>query len=340
MSAADVFSPGDVVHGRYRIVRLIGKGGTGEVYEAEDTAKSRPVAIKTVLRTLLSSVKVGRRFQREFEFSQRISHPGVLRIHELLQVPVEVSEDGEEQRLLKVPCMVMELLTGETLADRLIRGDTVPPEEARPLVCQMAAALAAAHRAGIVHRDLKPDNVFLVPDGKLGTRVVLTDFGVARKAVESRRAPGRRRSRDDSDSLTASNVLLGTPTYMAPEQLELEEAMPASDLYTLGLVIFEMLTGRQPFEADSAIEMVFKRVQEDPPSPRKYLPGLDRRLEEVVLRCLKRDPNDRFDSPQEIIRTLDGDASEWLAADRSARWWKILLAVVIAAGIAAAILWL
>ncbi len=279
-----------------------------------------------MLRELAQSVKIQRRFEREFEFSQRISHPSVLRIHELLRVPVELEEDGERHPV-EVPCMVMELLTGETLADRLIRGQTVPPEEARTVVCQMAAALAAAHRAEIVHRDLKPDNVFLVPGDDGDPRVVLTDFGVARKATPP----------DDDDSLTASNVLLGTPTYMAPEQLELEEAMPASDIYTLGLVIFEMLTGRQPFEAASAIEMVFKRVQEDPPSPRLYLPDLDRRWEKLVLRCLERDPDDRFASPQEIIRVLDGDASEWLVADRSGWWWKILLAVALVAAAAAAV---
>ncbi len=333
MSGADIFSPGDVLRGRYRIVQLVGKGGTGEVYEAEDGVESRRVAIKTVLRELVSSAKVGRRFERECELSQRISHPNVLRIHELLRVPVEVSEDGERRRE-EVPCMAMELLAGETLADRLMRGETFSPEAARPLVCQMAAALAAAHRAGIVHRDLKPDNVFLVPgdDGEL--RVVLTDFGVARRATPP--SPS-----DDSDSLTASNVILGTPTYMAPEQLELEEAMPASDIYTLGLVIFEMLTGRQPFEAETAIEMVFKRVREEPPSPRIYLPDLDRRWEALVLRCLEREPDKRFADAQEIIRLLDGDASEFLVPDRSGWWWRILLGLAVAAAVVAAVVrWL
>ncbi len=339
MSGADLFSPGDVLQDRYRILRLVGRGGTGEVYEAEEVGKAeeagegRPgaarVAIKTVLRELVSSVKVQRRFEREFEFSQRISHPSVLRIHELFRVPMRIEEDGG-QTDVEVPCMVMELLAGETLADRLIRGATVPLEEARSVVCQMAAALAAAHRAEIVHRDLKPDNVFLIPGDDGGPRVVLTDFGVARKATPP----------EEDDSLTASNVLLGTPTYMAPEQLELEEAMPASDIYTLGLVIFEMLTGRQPFEAASAIEMVFKRVQEDPPSPRIYLPDLDRRWEELILRCLERDPKDRFESAQEIIRLLDGDASEWLVPDRSGWWWKILLAVAVVAAAAAVWWWM
>ena len=140
MSDADLFSPGDVLHGRYRIVRLVGKGGTGEVYEAEDGVESRRVAIKTVLRELVSSAKVGRRFERECELSQRISHPNVLRIHELLRVPVEVSEDGERRRE-ELPCMAMELLAGETLADRLMRGETVTPEAAKPLVCQTAAMM-------------------------------------------------------------------------------------------------------------------------------------------------------------------------------------------------------
>jgi len=326
-----LFEAGDLIRDRYRVVRLVGRGGTGEVHEAEDVTTGATVALKTVQPELVGSTKVVQRFERECRFSQRISHPNVLRISDVFQVPIpggrfEVSS-GE---VLEVPCMVMEYLEGETLADRLGRGERIPQEEARPLVCQMAAALAAAHRAGVVHRDLKPDNMFLVP-GDDGTRVVLTDFGVARHAAPSQ-----------DESLTASNVLLGTPTYMAPEQLELEKAMPASDLYTLGLVMFEMVAGRPPFEAETAIKTVFKRVQEDAPSPREIVPELDEGWEEVILRCLERQPEDRYADAQEIIRALDGDDSPYLVAEgrdlRKLLLWAAVAVVVIAAVVAALLL--
>ncbi len=328
-SSGNIFSPGDEIEGRYRIVRLIGTGGMGEVYEAEDLetgeGPSKRVAIKTVLPELLGNYKILARFEREAELSRRISHPSVLRIFEVVKTRRPGSEDP-------VPCMVMELLEGETVADRLIDGRTVEPDEGVALACQMAAGLTAAHRAGVVHRDLKPDNVFLVPE-EVGTRVVLTDFGVARRST----APPK------DESLTASNVLLGTPDYMAPELLELEDATPASDLYSMGLVMFEMLTGKPPFVADTALKMVFKRVKEEPPSPRIHLPDLDRRWEEVILRCLARKPEDRYAEAQEVIRGLAGDRAQWLLPTPVERLKKLipwLVAAVVAIAFAAAVLWL
>ncbi len=323
--AHDVFPPGWSINGRYRVVRLVGKGGMGEVYEAEDSEAGRRVAVKTVLPELLGNRKILQRFERESELSRRIRHPGVMRIFEVLTT----SRPGGSE---SVPCMVMELLDGETLADRLIDGRLVEPGEAVDLACQMAAALTAAHRAGVVHRDLKPDNVFLVPEDG-GTRVVLTDLGVALRAT----APPK------DESLTASNVLLGTPDYMAPEQLELEKATPASDIYTLGLVLFEMLTGKPPFEAETALKTVFKRMEEEPPSPREVLPDLDPRWETVILRCLARRPEDRFKEAQDVIRVLDGDRSKWLQptpGDRLRRLAPWLLAAALAAAVAAALWWL
>ncbi len=323
--SSEVFSPGDVIEDRYRIVRLVGKGGMGEVYEAEVLETGERVAIKTVLPELLGNYKILTRFEREAEFSSRISHPCVLRILEVLKTMV----GG-----VAVPCMVMELLHGETLADRLIAGRPVDPDRAVPLACQVASALTAAHRAGVVHRDLKPDNVFLATAeaGSEEIRVVLTDFGVARRSG----------SRPKDESLTASNVLLGTPDYMAPEQLELEDATPASDIYTMGLVLFELITGQRPFVADTAIQVVFKRVQEDPPSPRVHLPDLDPRWEEAILRCLARQPEDRYAEAQDLIPVLGGD-SKWLLpspADRLRKLAPWLAAAAAAAAVAAAVWWL
>ncbi len=326
-----VFGADDVIDGRYRIVARIGVGGMAEVYEAVSVETGDRVAIKTVRPDLLGNTKIVTRFTREFKLSQRISHPGVLKIFEVVQTR-RLSE-GEDATL--VPCMVMEFLDGETVADRMIDGRLVEPEEAVSLACQMASALTAAHRAGVVHRDLKPDNIFLAVDAKTAdfetTRVVLTDFGVARRDTTTK-----------DDGLTASNVILGTPDYMAPEQLELEVATSASDIYAMGLVIFEMILGERPFVAESMIKMVFKRVQEDPPSPRSYRPDLDPKWETVILRCLARKPEDRYREAQDLIRVLDGDDSEWLLqtrAERLKKWWLLILAILLAAAVAAASLW-
>ncbi|MCP4658026.1 MAG: serine/threonine protein kinase [bacterium] len=288
------FTPGDVLRDRYRIVHFIGQGGMGEVYEVEDQKRGEMVALKTVLPKLLGSAKVIARFRREIELSRRISHPNVLRIFDVFELRSRVGE--AESRVASAPCMIMEFLAGKTLADRLQEDGRMPAEQARPLVCQMAAALAAAHRAGVVHRDLKPDNIFLVPTGN-GIRVVLTDFGVARP----------NKPNGDDTTFTATDVIVGTPTYMAPEQLELEEAMPVSDIYTLGLVIYEMITGTFPFKGDTAIQVVFKRIQEDAPSPRQVVPDLDDTWDQLILRCLERDPKQRLAHAEDIVGILEGD---------------------------------
>jgi tetratricopeptide (TPR) repeat protein len=306
LKASDLFSAGRVLEERYRILRLVGRGGSGEVYEAEDLRQGERVAIKTMSSDRVANPQALRRFERERDFSQRISHPNVLKIFELFKVPVEIAHGSRTVTVL-APCMAMELLEGETLADRFQRGETFTAEAAKPLVSQMAAALDAAHRQGIVHRDLKPDNVFLVSDGD-ATRVVVTDFGVARQA--------KKRRTDKDDSMTRSDVILGTPEYMAPEQLDLEKAMPSSDIYTLGIVMFEMLTGHHPFEADKAIERVFKRLREPAPSPRRFLPAIDPLWEATILRCLRRKPENRFATAMGIVRALEGKGSE--AVDGSA----------------------
>ncbi len=333
VASDDLFAVDELVGGRYRVHRLVGKGGMGEVYEARDTKTERRVALKTVKPELLGNSKILRRFEREVDFSRRIDHPNVLEIYDVFQAPIDKELNIFGNRLPvsdEVPCMVMEFLDGETVADRLMSGHRFTPQEVRPIVCQVAAALAAAHHTGIVHRDLKPDNMFLVQQGDGSkVRVVLTDFGAARQAVAQH-----------DEALTASNVIIGTPEYMAPEQLELEAAMPASDLYTLGLVMFEMLTSKPAFEAESPIKMVFKRVQEEAPSPRLHVPDLDPIWEEVVLRCLRRDPQERYSDCTDLIIALDGEASVYLQSPEERTMvpgWLWLLGAVV---VVALLLWL
>lgn len=309
-SQGDLLAAGDLVAGRYHVEGLIGRGGMGEVYAARDVSAEDRVALKLIHPELLGSSKTRSRFEREVELTRRIDHPNVLKVRDFLKVEPPGHENAQ------VPCLVMEFLEGPTLADHLNeRKGPMSSEEARPIVCQIAAALSAAHRAGVVHRDLKPDNVFLVPDRKTGgLRAVLTDFGVAR-ADRARKDGGSSKNSDDSQTFTASNVLIGTPDYMAPEQLELEKAGPLSDLYSLGLVFFEMVTGRLPFQSKNRLEAVFQRVKEPAPSPRSIRPEIDEDCDRVIQRCLQREPADRYTNAQEIIRELDGDQSGWLARD-------------------------
>lgn len=306
---ADRLQPEQILHDRYRIVRLIGRGGMGEVYEAEDQTEGKLVAVKTVQAKFLGSDKVVARFAREIDLSNRISHPNVLRIYDVFDLPPNPTDP--ERRQSPAPCMVMELLSGETLADRLADGRLVSEEEAEGLLRQVAHALVAAHEARVVHRDLKPDNIFLVPEEDGSTRVVLTDFGVARPSNAS----------EQDDSFTATDVIVGTPTYMAPEQLELEEAIPASDIYTIGLVVYEMLTGKFPFEGDTAIQVVFKRVQQDPIPPSRFKPDIDEGWEELILSCLARNPDDRMGSAEAMLAFLDRMGQPEEEQETKRRWW-------------------
>ncbi|MEO1082920.1 MAG: serine/threonine-protein kinase [Acidobacteriota bacterium] len=298
-----LFAPGDVVEGRFRIERLLGSGGMGEVYLAQRLGGGGAVALKMLLPELLNNAKSLTRFEREVKSTQAIDHPNVMRIFEYLRL------DPAGRRLkLPIPCLVMEYLEGESVADYLEREGPMEDGQAIAIVVQMSAALDAAHRAGIVHRDLKPDNVFLVPDPDGAEdrpwRVVLTDFGVAR------RRPQVGESEFSGDSLTASNVVIGTPEFMAPELLELEEALPASDFYALGLVSYQMTTGTLPFDDAQPLKALFMRVREPAPSPTLVRPDLDPRLAKVIEGCLERQPEDRFPDGAAMIEILGGVPAE------------------------------
>ena len=299
-ASGHLYAPGDVIEQRYRIVRLLGSGGMGQVYLAERIDDGKRVALKMLLPELLNNAKSLARFEREVKSTQVIDHPNVLRIYEFLRL----EPTSLQPKVLYIPCLVMEYLEGESVADLVEREGPVSNELATSIVEQMASALEAAHGAGIVHRDLKPDNVFLVPDEQAakgqqdsGYRVVLTDFGVA-----------RRRPMPDSDlsgdSITASNVIIGTPEFMAPELLELEDALPASDIYALGLVAYQIVTGQLPFEGEQPLKALFMRVREPAPSPTELRPDLDATLARIIEICLERRPEDRFASAADIVDEL------------------------------------
>ncbi len=191
----------------------------------------------------------------------------------------------------------MELLEGETLAEYLKRETRMTAADALPVAVQTASGLAAAHEAGVLHRDLKPGNIILVP-GTKRVRAVITDFGLAlRSSSDSSR----------SGAITDTGKSLGTPAYMSPEQVEGRELSPASDVYSLGLVLYQMVTGTRPFDDASPLSMAVRRLREDPTPPRALVADLDPRWEAIILRCLDRDPARRFQSADEVGQALKGE---------------------------------
>ena len=327
-----VFDVGDVLDGRYRVCRRIASGGMGEVYEVDDQTLHERVALKTVRGDIVEQPVMMERFRREIQLARKITHPNVCRIFD---VGFHRPDAGDP-----VPFLTMELLPGETLATRLRRHGPIAPRDALPLVEQMAAGLQAAHGAGVIHRDFKSANVMLVPDGGR-VRVVITDFGLAKAAAGGHHA--------DSTALTGGHAL-GTPAYMAPEQITGDLVDERADVYALGIVLFEMVTGCLPFDGETPLAMAVKRVTEPAPSPSSLTPDLDTRWVAAITCCLARDPAARFSSPQDVLRGLSGDDSPTMAVRtasqagaRSMRrprlaWGVVLALAAIAASLAVAYL--
>lgn len=239
------------------------------------------------------------RFRREILFSRKVTHRNVCRIFEIFshsEVAGEIRGDAEEgdPHPGVHGFLTMELLPGPNLSEYLRQSGPLSTEEALPLVRHMASALGAAHSAGVIHRDFKCVNVILV-EGRRGKRAVVTDFGIALAQLAG--APAAR--------LTGDGEVLGSPQYMAPEQAEGEDATTAVDIHALGVVMFRMVTGRMPFEGPTSLAALMERLEGDAPSPRTFMPDLDRRWERVILKCLERLPEDRFQSVVEIVTELE-----------------------------------
>lgn len=297
----DACMSGETLAGRYRIVRFIARGGTGAVYEADDLIVGASVALKVLLPERAGSATALERLHRELALARRITHRNVCRLH-------DVGEDGGRVFL------TMELLDGETLAARIARGPLVPAEF-DTIAEQLVAALDAAHAEGVVHRDFKPQNVLLVED-----RVVVTDFGLARSTHGD----------DGAISLTGDTAMLGTPAYMAPEQVEGREATVASDIYSLGIVLFELAMGHLPFRESTAFATAAARLHRDPPPVAGT--GLDTRWPAVIARCLQRDPAARFAAVADVLTVR--------RAPRRRRWPSMVaVAATLAASGATFALW-
>ena len=237
---------------RYRIVALLGRGGMGEVYRAEDLKLGQPVALKFLSPAVERDADRLERLLGEVRTALKVTHPNVCRVHDIGDI------DG---RMF----LTMEYVDGEDLASLLRRIGRLPQDKAHQIARQLCAGLAAAHDSGILHRDLKPANIMI--DGR--GRVRITDFGLASSA----------------ENVSEADVRAGTPGYMAPEQLAGAEVTTHSDVYTLGLVLYELYTGRKAFEAESIDELI--RLQRDTPvtNPRSIVESLDPVVETIVLRC-------------------------------------------------------
>jgi tetratricopeptide (TPR) repeat protein/tRNA A-37 threonylcarbamoyl transferase component Bud32 len=291
-AGAPSFSPGLLIAGRYRVTGFIAQGGMGEVYEVEDLELRDRVALKTVRPEIAEGALAIDRFRREIQLSRKVTHPNVCRIFDVSHH--RPADPGAPPMMF----LTMELLRGETLAQRLRRGPLGP--ELLPIARQIAQGLDAAHQVGIVHRDLKPGNVLLVPRPGGPPRAVVTDFGLARLAAGAQAA---------GLTLTGGDGVVGTPAYLAPEQLEGGEVTPAVDVYAFGIVLYEMVSGTVPFLSDSVLATAIKRLKERPASPRVYAPDLDPRWERAILRCLERDPAARFAGCLDAITAATGEAT-------------------------------
>jgi eukaryotic-like serine/threonine-protein kinase len=288
--ARPAFLPPQVVAGRYAVVRFIARGAMGEVYEVEDSVLHVRVALKTIRPEIAMDGRAVERFKREIALARQITHPNVCRVFDIGSHPA--SEGGCE-----VPFLTMELLAGESLASRVARKRRLSCAEALPILGQIAAGLEAAHAVGVIHRDLKSGNVMLVgPSGpSRGERAVVTDFGLARNITPSP---------DTAASISDTGVVVGSPAYMAPEQVEARPLTPAADLYALGIIAYELVTGVRPFDGGSAMTVATRRLTTPPPPPRSVVPDLDPAWENAILKCLALAPEDRFASPGAFLQAL------------------------------------
>jgi serine/threonine protein kinase/TolB-like protein len=298
--------------GPYHVGARIGAGGMGEVYSARDSRLGRTVAIKVLPPHVANDPQARERFDREARAIATLNHPHICVLHDVGEatVPGDHSRSGRQEPVT-VRYLVMELLEGETLATRLIRGP-LPMEEALQYAAQIAAALDRAHHAGIVHRDLKPGNIFLVPSG--GTSPALTakllDFGIAKQQTTHTRDRGRLEPSPDAVTvpvdpiLTTPGRIVGTVQYMAPEQIEGAGTDARTDVFAFGLVLFEMLTGRRAFEADSRRSLMGAILADEPPALSSLQPSAPAWLDWLVRRCLAKNPNERWQSARDILLEL------------------------------------
>jgi serine/threonine protein kinase/Tfp pilus assembly protein PilF len=308
--------PNQTVAGRYRIVRLLGKGGMGEVYAADDLELGERVALKILAPGMMGDPKAPENLKREILLARKVMHANICRT---LEFGYHQAPGSKEL----IAFLTMEFLPGETLSQRLRRTGRMETRQFLPIVAQVVAALSAAHKAGVVHRDLKPSNILLVLSEDGEYRPVISDFGLARRSAGLGSL---------TSSTSSSCGVSGTWAYMAPEQVLGEPATAQADVYALGVVMFEMVTGVLPFQGDDAIATAFKRLQQDAPSPRSLIPELNAKWDNTILGCLMRDPERRFQNVTEVLEALSAPEAKGTPVQRPkrARGGRLLLLAIFA----------
>ena len=271
-----------LIDGRYRVLKRLGSGGMADVYCAEDTQLGRRVALKMLYRRFAEDEEFVERFRREASSAAGLQHPNI----------VGVFDRGEWDGTYYI---AMEYLEGQTLKQLVREHGACPPELAIDITIQVLRAARFAHKRGIVHRDIKPHNVILDAEG----RAKVTDFGIARAGASD---------------MTETGSIMGTAQYLSPEQAQGQPVSPRSDLYSVGVLLYELLTGRVPFDAESPVTIALKHVSERPQPPSELNPDVPPALEAVVMRALEKDPARRFADADEFIAALEA------AARRRPRW--------------------
>jgi serine/threonine protein kinase len=318
-AALSSLKSGDVVGGRFRIVRWLGHGGMGDVYEALDLELSQAIALKTIRAEISGNEEILSRFKREVQIARRLSGQHICRIHELHVV-------GREGTTSVGAFLTMEFLDGITLTEKLERSGPIVCREALAIAIDLCAALATIHEAGIIHRDLKCRNIMLT-ERNGSKRAVLMDFGLARELAPQ--------TATADIGLTGSGVTLGTPEYMAPEQFEGKEASPATDIYAMGVVLYELITGKHPFASSTSLGTAILRARRLEPAS-SIQNGVPHQWDLVIAKCLEYDPKLRFQSANELAEAL-----QVMAGDKAGfRKWVILGATTVIALVAFSIRYL
>lgn len=287
---------GKIVGGKYELLKLIGEGGVGFVYEARNVEIRNHVALKLVHGPMAENAEVRQRFIREAIAAAEIGHENI----------VNIFDKGVDQATGAI-YIVMELLKGETLTDRIEKEGTLSVQDTVDIMLQVFYALWAAHSKGIVHRNLKPENIFL---SKLAGRknfVKILDFGIAKI-----------REQADGKAFMESSTIMGTPQYMAPEQIAASPEVDAGvDVYACGVIMYEALVGKVPFDAPSVHGVIYKIMNEPPPKPRTVNNRLEKDIENVILRAMRREPAERFRSVEEFAKTIEPMGSGQVVFGRS-----------------------
>jgi tRNA A-37 threonylcarbamoyl transferase component Bud32 len=269
-----MITDGRLLAGRYRLEQLVGRGGMAQVHRAIDLVLGRPVAVKIMAEQLTRDPVFVERFRREAQAAAGLNHPGIVAVF-------DTGADGD------LHYIVMELVEGRTLGG-VLRDGPIPLDRALEIAEDVCSAIGVGHAKALVHRDVKPGNVMVTPSGS----VKVMDFGIARAA--------------SADTLTHTAALLGTATYLSPEQASGAPVDPRSDVYSLGVVLYEMLAGHPPFSAESPVALAFKHVRESPAPPSSLNAALGPEVDAVVLRAMAKDPAHRYASAEEFGRAIHG----------------------------------